>query len=371
MKRLLTLLVAAFGLTLLFAIGISAEERTATFYNGNTKLEEKSFSGDSLTLPNQVGVGAKRFVGWTLVNGNEKTLYVAGSTISVPEAGDLRFEVCSIDLRTMTGAAVSTTGDAVLRFDGVLNSEDLNALTALVGADNISIGILIAPYKSVGSTPITLDASIDGLLNRTSTGFLYTTARYRVFGGKTESIPDNDILEKYTARAYMSINVGGETVTVYAAYNAVDHSRSVHGVSAAAFEDRASIKGGAYTQKTDAGCYSRYTSAQLSLLRDRLDKVVCVGSITSTEVEQKYSLDNFTFISYHPDHYTSPYRVKEILQQDNGYETILTYVIVATGNADHNDVCAYFLEGSYRAPNRALEWREDGIYISTSTSTGH
>ena len=371
MKRLLTLLVAALGLTLLFAIGVAAEERTAAFYNGNTLLEERSFSDDTLTLPDAISVGAKRFVGWTLTNGEEKTLYAAGSTVAVPDAGDLRFEVCSIDLRTMTGAAVSITENATLRFDGVLNAQDRSALISLVGEDNLSLGVLIAPYKNVGSTPLTPDAPIEGLLNRSVDSFLYTTAKYCIFGGKTESIPDAAILEKYTARVYLNVKIGEETVTVYAAYNAVDHSRSVHGVSAAAFEDRSSLKGGAYTQKTEAGCYSRYTAEQLSLLRDRLDKVVCVGSVTGTEVEDKYSMDNFTFIPYHPDHYSSPYRVKEILQESNGHETVLTYVIVATGDADHNNVCAYFLEGSYRAPDRTSEWREDGIYISVSASTGH
>ena len=364
MKRIFALLLMTVGLALCFVIGVGAEERTATFYNGSTVLEEVSITGDSMTLPAAISVGEKRFVGWTLVNGSEKTLYAAGSTISIPTTGDLRFEVCSIELRTLTGAAVSTDGTATLRFDGLLNLADYNALVALAGAENVSYGLLIAPYGSASGSSITHAADITGLLDRRAEDFMYTTSRYGIFGGRTESIPDAAILEKYTARAYLTVKIGGVDTTVYAVYHAVDHSRSVHGVSAAAFEDRASNSNSTYSQKTEAECYSRYTAAQLTLLKGRLDKVVCVGSITGTQVENKYSMDNFTFIAYHPDHYVSPYTVKEIRQ--NG--SLVTYVVVAKEGADHNNVCAYFLEGSYRAPDRENEWKADGIYITVSNS---
>ncbi|MBE6702101.1 MAG: hypothetical protein E7585_01650 [Ruminococcaceae bacterium] len=371
MKRFFALFAMLVGLTLLFAISAGAEDRTATFYSGNTLVDSQPVTNDTLTLPSAMNIGEKKFVGWTCVNGNSKTLYAADSTISVPRGGDLRFEAFGIELRTLTGAAVSTDGNAALRFDGILGFDDYAALVALVGESNISYGVLIAPYNKASGKTITHTASIEGLLVREAQDFFYTTARYCVFGGRTDSIADAAILEKYTARVFLTVKIDSTPITLYANYDAVNHSRSVHAVSAAAFEDRSSYSNSVYDKKTEAGCYSRFTAEQLSLLKTRLDKVVCVGSVTGTEVESKYSMDNFTFLSFHPDHYVSPYEVKEILRQDNGYDSIITYVVVAKEGADHNHVAAYFVEGSYRAPDRATEWKADGIYISVSTATGH
>ena len=366
MKRFLVFFAAVLGLALLLAIGIAAEEQTATFYNGTATVTTEQVSNGTLTLPAAPTVGTKKFIGWTLVQGEQRTLYPAGATLGTLPGGDLRFEAFAISLQTLKGAAVSLTSESTLRFDGALDRADYDALLALVGADNFRYGVLIAPYKSVGAKSIELNAPIDGLLVRTASAPLYTNEQYAVFGGRTDVIPDAAILEKYAARAFVSVQLGGTVVTVYGGYNPADHARSVHGISAAAFEDRTSSATTTHQSQTEAGCYSRYSATQLTLLRTRLDKVVCVGSITGTDVENKYSKDNFTFIAYDPNHYASPYVVKEILRE----ATSITYVVVGKDGGDHQNLTAYFLEGSYRAPDRANEWKEDGLYITVSTTTG-
>ena len=59
--------------------------------------------------------------------------------------------------------------------------------------------------------------------------------------------------------------------------------------------------------------------------------------------------------------YTSPYKVERVLTgEPAGFDT---YVITGVNGADFHTVSAYFIGGSYRAPDPS-EWREDGIYIS-------
>lgn len=366
MKRILVFLAALLGLTLLLAIGVAAEEQTATFYNGTATVHTEQVEGGTITLPDPPATGAKKFVGWVLQNGEQRTLYAAGTTLTALPSGNLRFEAFTVSLQTLKGAAVSLTAESSLRFDGALAKEELDALVALVGANGVQFGMLIAPYKNVSASTFTQAADIDGLLVRTASAPLYTNERYAVFGGRTDAIPDEAILEKYAARAFLTVQANGETITVYASYSPADHARSVHGISAAAFEDRSSKATATHANLTAAGCYSRYNDTQLALLKGRLDKVVCVGSVTGTDVENKYSKDNFTFIAYDKNHYVSPYTVKEILRD----ATSITYVVVGKDGGNHQNLTAYFLEGSYRAPDRANEWKEDGLYITVSTATG-
>ncbi|MBQ8357827.1 MAG: hypothetical protein IJX39_08500 [Clostridia bacterium] len=368
MKRFCTLFFLTFGLLLLLSIGISAETRTATFYNGETAVKTVTLDGEgSLTLATAPNMGTKKFIGWAVTRNGTETLHPEGSVFNDADGiGNLSFHAVGIGLKTLDGAAVTYASPTVLRFDGAVDLSDYSRLTALVGAENITTGVLIAPYSQVSITPLKLTTA--SVLNRVSDGFLYSTRTLRVFSGSTDTIPDDHLLEKYCGRAYLSVTFGGQTLTVYADYDIEKHIRSAHGVTAAAFEDRFSTSDATHTVPAACGCYSRYSADRLNALQARLDKVIYVSMAGTGKVESKYSMDNFDFKEFNTAHYTSPYRVERFLSDEpHGYDT---YVITGVNGTDFNTVTAYFVGGSYfGVANRAAEWKSDGIYISVINST--
>ena len=162
------------------------------------------------------------------------------------------------------------------------------------------------------------------------------------------------------------MTVDGKTHTVYADYSLDDHVRNAHGVTACAFEDRSATATALHANLTGDGCYSPYTTEQLNALRARLDQVVYVS--INDGVQSKYSLDHFTFYEFNTAHYVSPYRLERVIADDKsnptGYEI---YVVTGVDGADFNTVTAYYIGGSYAPPDRAEEWRPDGIYIKHKT----
>lgn len=370
MKRIIILLACLLGFAALFAIGAAAEERPVTFYLGGTQVGTATTASDgSLTLPNGPTMGKRQFIGWILKNENgTESLHAAQSVFSgAPDSTALRFEAFGIELRTLRGAAVSITAPHTLRFDGVLGAEDYQRLLSLVGRSNLTFGLLIAPY----TTPAAFDHTThpSGTVDRVAADFAYTTEKYGVFTGTTEAIGDEALLERYCGRAYLTLRIGGSTQTLYAPYNLTDHMRNVHGVSAAAFDDRSTTSSDFYTNAVAAGSHSPYTAAQLDHLRSRLDKVVFIHvDLTGTGtdgscIQAKYSMDHFTYFTFENTDYTSPYELRgaPLINDPVGYNT---YVVVAKEGADIQNVYAYYIGGSYRTPNRAQEWRQDGIYIS-------
>ena len=366
MKRALTLLLL---ICLLGSVSAPAAHAataiTATFYRGDRVMTTVTVSNGTLTLPDAPDLGNKQFLVWLLERGDTKVLYGAGETCTNISA-DLTFYALAAEFKTLTGAGVTYTAPTKLRFDGGILLEDYNALAAKMGEEQISFGMLIAPYTAVSSeSAFVLGGAIDGLQVTTADALAYHTERWGVFCGYSSEIEDGLLLQKFSARAYISVTHGGKTLTTYATYDPTRHARSAHGVSAAAVEDRASAATERYTNLTGDGCYSPYTTDCLTSLCQRLDKVVYI-SLTNG-VESKYSLDNFTFSVFEPAHYVSPYRLKQVLiDQPAGYDT---YVVVAAEGADFNNVTAYFIGGSYRAPDRTNEWKSDGIYIAVRNTT--
>ena len=247
--------------------------------------------------------------------------------------------------------------------------DEYNDLVTLLGAQNVTYGMLVAPYN--GPAAFDLVTHPTGTANRVSADFAYTTDRFGVFTGATEALGDADLLTRYCGRAYLTVNVGGTVKTLYAPYSLTDHMRNVHGVSAAAYDDRSSTATAFYDNAVGTGtaAHSPYTEAQLTHLRSRLDKVVYVyvdlvgsGSDASC-VKARYSMDHFTFFEFKNTDYTSPYELRgtPLINDPIGYNT---YVVVAKEGADIANVCAYYVGDSYRAPNRDEEWKADGIYIS-------
>ena len=361
MKRFFVFFVLTFGSIILLSLGASAESRTAIFYNGTSEVERVDIDANgALSLPQGVDMGAKKFVGWAVSVDGAERLCAAGDDFSdAAGRGDLAFYAVGVEVRTLTGAAVTCAAPTQLRFDGAVSLADYNRLTQLVGEAGVRCGVLIAPYVASNAVAFDHGSDVEGLLDRPADAFLYTAGALGVFGGKSGEIGGEALLEKYCGRAYLTVTFGGKTHTVYADYSLEDHVRNAHGVTACAFEDRASNATAAYANVTADGCYSPYTAEQLNALRARLDQVIYVSIMGSGEVLGKYSKDHFTFYDFNNAHYVSPYRVDRVIE-DEGYEI---YVVVGKDGADFNTVTAYYIGGSYTPPNRAEEWKADGIYI--------
>lgn len=362
MKRILLLLVALLSLTLL--IGCNREEtpspegggsnppaaQKAIFYIGD-EIDQFALDKDvhTLILPNAPEMNGATFIGWVYEGAEGSSLYHAGASFTdLPDAGDLVFRALGVRLTTGEAAVASLT-EETLTFRAQLNGEDYRKLVSLVGAENISVGMLIAPYKNVtgGNRTFTLDCAAEGLLVRANTLSATDTDAYYTLSGKSNTIAPADILEKLAGRAYLSCTFGGKTVTAYAAYYPLNHTCTLYGASAVMYEALAAA---------DA------EEAVLSPLRARLDRVVNVSM--SGSILHEYTLNNifdpayvFTF-----QHYQSPYTLSEVLSNtpEQGYTT---YVVKGATPDAHHTVTAYFIGRSYRTPDPA-EWREDGIYIA-------
>ena len=371
MKRFLLLLALLTVLAACLVLTASAQGGTATFYHNGTAVASVPRGSDgTVVLPSAPDTGTRKFIGWVVkdASGNE-ALHAAGAAYN-GAAGDLRFDALTVELYTAGGAAVSYNEPSILRFDGIIPMADHQRLVSLAGVNNVSFGMLIAPYSGTNGKAFDRASAPLGTLDRETTAFLYTTEEWGVFSGKSNEIANSALLEKYCGRAYLTVRIGSTAVTVYADYDTAKHTRSVYGVTAAAFMERAGTASTAYPHLTDAGCYSRYDGTQLSALRGRLDRVVYVSVLDEGSVQSKYSCDNYTFHTFDclsengkPIHtlYTSPYKVERVIRNDpTGHDT---YVITGKDGADFRTVTAYYIGGSYRAPSPS-EWREDGIYIS-------
>lgn len=381
MKRLLTALLFVLGLTVLFTVTVAAEDSTATFYNGdNVYVTVTATSDGTVTLPGCTA--AKGFVGWAYETADDHRLLPSGTTLSI--TGDTTFRAVCADLRTLTGAAVSVGSPTTLRFDGALSVKDYQRLTELVGADNVSVGLLIAPTTSVyaaasDSTKFQKDCGAAGLLDRNAS-IAYTTAACAVFSGRTDPIPDDMLLESYSARAYLTVTTTEGEITIYADYVPEKHDRMAHFVTAMAFEDRTEKPKDdhVYTTPAVTDHYALYPTGALNELEKRLDKVISVSSAWGATpfVANEYAKSIFNYpVSTFTDYvfYTSPYCVDRVIHNGPNYYTSTepdptqtgyeTYIIVAKEGADIHNVKLYYLGEAHRLP-LAAEWKEDGIYLS-------
>lgn len=377
MKRLLAVLLFMLGLTVLLTLSVAAEDSTATFYKGDSVYATETLDGThDLTLP-ACSDADRIFVGWRTDSAEGSVLYPVGTTVTLPE-GNSDFYAVLIDLRTLTGAAVSVGSPTTLRFDGAISAADHAALAELVGAEQITVGMLIAPASqvfdaTVGGTVLRKDVAAEGLLDRIAD--LERTANgYALFSGRTEAIPDEMLLESFAARAYLTVATVYGEITVYARFDAEKHERMAHFVTAKAFEDRTERRDSShiYTTESVKSHYAAYPEQTLARLEDRLDKVISVSQWNSQtqsvdiRIANEYAKNIYgTFTEFL--FYTSPYRVDRVLEDDpRGFDT---YVIVANEGADFRNVKAYFIGHSYRPPS-ANEWKEDGIYLAVRNETG-
>lgn len=352
MKRFLTILLLIALLLPVFCITAFAAAPTVTYRVGSQTVNAPIPADRQIVLPEAPtsALGTRTFVGWATAG----KLYAAGDTYTHTGNGDVAFEAVSVDLKTMTGAAVSLTGNTTLRFDGAIDKAGYQQLVTLVGASEITLGVLVGLYRQVGTAQtFTHTSTASSLRVRISQSFAFATDTHAFFSGRTDPVANADILEKHAGRAYLTVRINGTAHTYYAAYDRTAHARSVHGVSAFAFEDR--------DANTPQG---RYTAAAMQVLRARLDRVVSVDQTTNV-VCNEYSHNNIDFLTY--CYYTSPYRVSEV-RTDYPTGGKDTYVIVGKDGGDFHNISAYFMGGSYRQPT-GNECKSDGYHIEVYNHT--
>ena len=361
MKRILVLLIACLAVLLLFGCtpdtgttppeggggSVPPTEQKVIIYNGNDQTQFALAEGiTSLVLPNAPQMNGATFIGWAYESDSGKTLYHAGAEFTdFPETGDLVFRAVGVRLNTAEAATPSLT-EETLTFSASLYGEDYRTLVSILGAENVTVGMLIAPYANVtgGNRSFTLDCGAEGLLNRTFTPDASATSAYYTVTGTSDAIAPADMLEKLAGRAYLSCTFGGKTVVAYAAYYPLNHTCTLYGASAAAYEVLAA---------------SGADAALLAPLKARLDRVVNVSTTSGGSILQEYSLNNVDFFNF--TYYHSPYTLSAVLA--NTPEGYTTYVVTGATPDAHQSIVAYFIGRSYRAPDPA-EWKTDGLYIA-------
>lgn len=361
MKRLVVAVLLS--VVLLSSLGLQtlAAAPRVTYRIGEQTATEAIGADGTVELfePDTALLGGKLFVGWVLLEGTEQRFLPAGAVYTHVGTQDLVFEALTVDLQTLSGAAVSLGDVQTLRFDGAIDKNDYARLVELFGAENITLGVLTARYSQVygGKKTFALDCGAESLLVHPSREFTYSTQTANMFIGRTAAISNEHLLEKYAGRAYLTVGTGADAVTVYAAFDPLIHARTVHGVTAAAYDRRAQTP------------HVVYTDAQEQTLIARLDRVVNVqmeGSGVSAGVIHEYSLTNLadSFVPFTT--YRSPYTLLEVRgDSPKGYDT---YVIIGVDGADFSNISAYFIGGSTRLP-KGTECTEDGYCIAVRNHT--
>lgn len=344
-------LITCMGILVLAA---SAESKKVTFYTGDTLYLDTTTDGNgAMAIPAAPGETGETFIGWVLERETgEKRLFAPGAAFR-DESGSatLVFRALTVDLSTLTGAAAGLTLPYSLRFDAALSGSDYRTLVSLVGAENITLGLLTAPYeKIIGKGENFTPAGGADFITVSPATLTGTSGKTLLFSARVEGISEKQLLDKFAARGYLTVRFeDGTTTTVLAPFRNTDHARSVHAVLAAAFEDvkdNADATHAAEFEYGDAMHFSPYTAAERDFMEAGLDHVISVDTLFENDREQvsiaqEYSMDGIRFQPFR--YYSSPYIVVSVTYE----ERIATVSVRATGGANIRDVTTYYLGGSY------------------------
>ena len=348
-------LITCMGILVLAA---SAESKKATFYTGDTLYLDTTTDGNgAMAMPAAPGETEETFIGWVLERETgEKRLYAPGAAFR-DESGSaaLVFRALTVDLSTLTGAAAGLTLPYSLRFDGALSGADYRTLVSLVGADNITVGLLTAPYEKIigKGTNFNLTDGAD-FVTQNPAQIEDTAGKTILFSARVGGISERQLLDKFAARGYLTVRFeDGTTRTVLAAFRNTDHARSLHAVLAAAFEDAKESTDAKYAIGFDAAdgeAFSPYTAKEREFLEAGLDRVISVATVyeddrTQVKVESEYSIDGIHFTAFR--YYSSPYMVEKVSYE----EKTATVSIAAKGGANVRDITTYYIGGSYSSSN--------------------
>lgn len=236
-------------------------EKTATFkvtVDANTVTVNGNVvgAGDSFTILEELYAGNKVLIGYK-ANG---ALYAVGDTIAFTE--DVVLEEVTVDFTMLYGASIRLDATASIRFTAVINTEDLTALEALIGADKVSYGMTLL----AGGNTYKIDSK-DPKFNTGTYGTDYT-----LYSAVMMGIPASDYKTELTAQAYIKVEYAdGDVVTIsskLAEKEAGDEKesnvRSLADVATSAYNDRQATQEGDYQYDDGNGQYSPYTQAQLT-----------------------------------------------------------------------------------------------------------
>ncbi|MBQ2661302.1 MAG: hypothetical protein IJF80_01460 [Clostridia bacterium] len=209
------------------------------------KSNEVIISVGGLTFPEAPApIAGKQFVGYKAKLNGHYALFKAGSDFS-GTANDLKeAEPVYITLSMEKGAAVKLSSPTGLRFTSKINLEEYEALLAVSGSSNFSVGTFIVPtdiVEEAGSFTIEeIDSSDDYVKVHRSNWYNETPDEegFCTYTGVIWNIAKQNYNREFSAVAYVKvIYANGETAYFYSDYNAEDNSRSVAEVAYAAYTD--------------------------------------------------------------------------------------------------------------------------------------
>ncbi len=215
-------------------------------------------AGDTYTILEGLYAGNKVLVGYMM----DGELYAVGDTITLTK--DVVLEEVTIDFTMLYGASVRLDATASIRFTAIINTADFAALETLVGANNVSYGMMLA---AAGKT-YDINSKNDNF--KTST---YENS-YTLYSAVMKGIPEADYTTELIAQAYLKVTYAdGDEATIsslLADKKAGDvkesNVRSLADVATAAYNDRQATEGGLYLYEISEGSYSPYTAEQLAEL---------------------------------------------------------------------------------------------------------
>lgn len=241
------------------------ETADVVYYSNGVAVASTAKGADGkVTLPAEAS--GSRIAAWK--NRGDNKLYAPGSAFEVGGA-QVKFDAVFLNLTLQSGASVRLSGDAALKFEGLVSEfATLKDYLSKTGIVIVETRLLNDEMIAKGVTPAALTAA----------GIEFTKAEAdsaATFEGTLDGITDTELL--YSAIPYAVVKMGdGSTVEFGGEYAPENNARSVAAVSTAAYQDRAMIKASEYKFRAnkdfgvpnfEALSYSPYTMEQLALLK--------------------------------------------------------------------------------------------------------
>lgn len=353
----------------IFALCASAESKSATFLVGDTVFRsDTTDEHGAMPIPGVPDTGGRVFVGWVLEGAEGgRRLFAPGAAFrDDSEASSLTFRALAVDLQTLTGAAAGLSLPYSLRFDATLAGEDYRTLLSLAGAENVTVGLLTAPYEKIVGKGQNFNPT-DGkdFVSQHPATPGDSTVETLLFSARVGGISEKSLLDRFAARAFVTVRFAdGTERTALAPFVNGDHARSVHAVLSAAFEDVADTANEKYFCGflwEDATVYSPYSGEERNFLEAALDHVISVQTPVEegekTRIVSEYSLNGIAFKPF--CFYSSPFVVSDV----NYSEKTATVTIIALDGANVRDIATYYLGGSYSSAH------PDNLFVSDDKLT--
>lgn len=261
--------------------GIIGNARSKAVYN----IENCFNAGKMLSGKGTQSGNMGELVGWNEAKQlSLKNCYVSGHNLAGNKGTTLSDSGCVTDitLKTLTGASVRLNDPTGLRFDTEIKKSTLDTL---LKADNVTvkIGTLIAPTKYVQAAGTFTADALDTYKNEQGFAFdtyinvpfdtnvyefLEKTDTAYTFSGAVANLFESNYNLAYSAVGYLTITVGGLSVTFYSDYIEQDHSRTIASVARAAYNDRKDVQSEDYPYYVEKdGNYSPYSNSSLAKIK--------------------------------------------------------------------------------------------------------